>query len=147
MIGGAGGPRFPTLQQLGVIGGLLLFATWHSLITSLWILVPFFLLYVGSNGGTVFGALFSEMFPTEVRTTGVASALQIGRGLAFIPPIITAAIFPVYGYAPVVLMGAAEFGLLAMWAWVFKETRGKSMLEIDAEAESPTHTAARVSTV
>ena len=121
------------LAAIGCIGGLLLFATWHSLITSLWILVPFFLLYVGSNGGTVFGALFSEMFATEVRTTGVASALQIGRGLAFIPPIITAAIFPVYGYAPVVLMGAAEFGLLAAWAWVFKETRNKSILQIDAE--------------
>ena len=72
----------------------------------------------------------------RTRTTGVASALQIGRGLAFIPPIITAAIFPVYGYAPVVLMGAAEFGLLAIWAWVFKETRNKSILQIDAERGS-----------
>jgi putative MFS transporter len=87
------------------------------------------------------------MFPTEVRTTGVAAALQIGRGLAFIPPIITAAIFPVYGYKPIVLMGAAEFGLLALWAWVFKETRGKSMLEIDAEAESSTRMVSRMSSV
>jgi putative MFS transporter len=56
--------------------------------------------------------------------------------MAFIPPLITAAIFPVYGYAPIVLMGAAEFGLLAIWAWVFKETRGKSILEIDRESET-----------
>jgi putative MFS transporter len=135
------------LAGIAFVGGLLLFFTWQALITSLWILVPFFLLYVGSNGGTVFGALFSEMFPTEVRTTGVAAALQIGRGLAFIPPIITAAIFPVYGYKPIVLMGAAEFGLLALWAWVFKETRGKSMLEIDAEAESSTRMVSRMSSV
>jgi putative MFS transporter len=117
-------------------GGLVLFATWHYLLTTSWILVPFFFLYVGSNGATVFGVLFGEMFPTEVRTTGTASALQIGRGLAFIPPLITAKIFPVYGYAPIVLMGAAEFGLLAIWAWVFKETKGKAILEIDAEAQS-----------
>jgi putative MFS transporter len=124
------------LAGTAAIGGLILFFTWRYLLTSSWILVPFFFLYVGSNGATVFGVLFSEMFPTEVRTTGVASALQIGRGLAFIPPLITAAIFPVYGYAPIVLMGAAEFGLLAIWAWVFKETRGKSILEIDRESET-----------
>jgi putative MFS transporter len=126
------------LAGTAAIGGLILFFTWRYLLTSSWILVPFFFLYVGSNGATVFGVLFSEMFPTEVRTTGVASALQIGRGLAFIPPLITAAIFPVYGYAPIVLMGAAEFGLLAIWAWVFKETRGKSILEIDRESETST---------
>jgi putative MFS transporter len=124
------------LAATAATGGLVLFLTWRYLLTSSWILVPFFFLYFGSNGATVFGVLFSEMFPTEVRTTGVASALQIGRGMAFIPPLITAAIFPVYGYAPIVLMGAAEFGLLAIWAWVFKETRGKSILEIDRESET-----------
>jgi putative MFS transporter len=128
--------RWGRRVTLSYLAGTVLFFTWHYLLTSSWILVPFFFLYVGSNGATVFGVLFSEMFPTEVRTTGVASALQIGRGMAFIPPLITAAIFPKYGYAPIVLMGAAEFGLLAIWAWVFKETRGKSILEIDRESET-----------
>lgn len=121
------------LAGTAAIGGFILFATWQSLLSSAVILIPFFLLYFGSNGATVFGALFSEVFPTEVRTTGVSSALQIARGLAFIPPLITAAIFPVYGYAPVVLIGAIEFAALAVWAWVFKETRGKDILSIDAE--------------
>ncbi len=124
------------LAGIAAISGLVLFATWRYLLTTSWILVPFFCLYFGSNGATVFGVLFSEMFPTEVRTTGTASALQIGRGLAFIPPLITAQIFPVYGYAPIVLMGASEFGLLALWAWVFKETKGKSILQIDAESKA-----------
>jgi putative MFS transporter len=121
------------LAGTAAVGGLILFAVWKSLLSSPWILVPFFLLYFGSNGATVFGALFSEVFPTDVRTTGVSSALQIARGLSFIPPLITAAIFPIYGYAPVVLIGAVEFGLLAIFAWVFHETRGKPITDIDVE--------------
>jgi putative MFS transporter len=60
--------------------------------------------------------------------------LQISRGLAFLPPIIAAAVFPVYGYVPVILGGAALFGLLALWAWVFRETRGRDIGEIDRAA-------------
>lgn len=122
------------LAATAAIGGFILTAIWDNLLGTLWILIPFFLLYFGSNGATVFGALFSEQFPTDVRSVGVSSALQIARGLSFLPPIIAAAIFPVYGYVPIVLGGASLFGLLALWAWVFNETRGKDILEIDAEA-------------
>jgi putative MFS transporter len=118
------------------VGGLLLFFTWPYLLTSSWILVPFFLYYFGTNAGTIFGSLFSEMFPTEVRTTGVAAPMMIARGLTFIPIMLAGWVFPRYGYAPIVLAGAAEFGFLAMWAWIFKETRGKSIHEIDKETEA-----------
>ena len=115
-----------TLSYLGLVaasGGLLLFLTWSSLIDSLWILIPIFLLYFGSNGAAVFGSLFSEIFPTDVRATGISWALQIGRGLSAIPPLITAAVFPVYGYQPIIIGGAALFLMLALWAWVFPETK------------------------
>lgn len=130
------------LSGAAAVGGVVLFFTWGSLLDTLWILVPFFFLYLGSNGATVFGALFSELFPTEVRSTGVSSALQIARGLTFIPPLVTAFIMPRYGYAPVVLIGAAEFGLLALWAWVFRETRGISVAE--EKQHEPLHRGADV---
>ena len=60
--------------------GRILFLSWPYLLTSQLILIPFFILYFGSNGATVFGALFSEQFPTETRSTGVSAALQISRG-------------------------------------------------------------------
>jgi MFS family permease len=122
-----------TLAASAFVGGLVLFLTFHFLLSSPLILIPFFVLYLGSNGATVFGALFSELFPTDLRTTGVSASLQIGRGLAFIPPLITAAIYPIYGYAPVVLIGAGEFLLLAIWAWVFKETRGIDIIDVDRQ--------------
>jgi MFS family permease len=126
------------LAGSAAVGGLILFLSWQYLLTSPLILIPFFILYFGSNGATVFGALFSEQFPTETRSTGVSAALQIARGLAFLPPIIAAAIFPVYGYAPIVLAGAALFGLLAVWSFVFKETRGKDLHEVDTEVRAVT---------
>jgi putative MFS transporter len=116
-------------------GGFALYAlttTTHGLSTNWWIFVPFFFLYFGSNGATVFGALFSEQFPTEIRSTGVSWTLQIARGLSFFPPLVAAAILPVYGFSPVVLGGAILFGLLALWAWVFRETRG---MEIEGPTE------------
>lgn len=119
-----------TLSYLAFIagaGGLLLYFTWDSLLHSFWILVPIFFLYMGSNGATIFGSLFSEIFPTDVRSTGISWALQIGRGLAFAPPLITAAVFPVYGYQPIILMGAGFFFALCLWAWVFPETKDKNL--------------------
>lgn len=115
-----------TLSYLGFIaasGGIILFFTWSRLIDSLWILVPMFLLYFGSNGAAVFGSLFSEIFPTDIRATGISWALQIGRGLSAIPPLITAAVFPVYGYQPIIIGGATLFLMMALWAWVFPETK------------------------
>ena len=125
------------LAGSAALGGLILFMSWPYLLTSPLILIPFFILYFGSNGATVFGALFSEQFRTETRSTGVSAALQIARGLSAIPPIIAAAIFPVYGYAPIVLAGAILFGLLAVWSFVFKETRGKDLHEVDPETLGP----------
>ncbi|MDN7245173.1 MFS transporter [Planococcus shenhongbingii] len=119
------------LAFVAALGGLALYFTWASLINSLWILVPIFFLYFGSNGASVFGSLFSEIFPTDVRATGISWALQIGRGLSAFPPLITAAVFPVYGYQPIILGGAGLFMLLAMWAWVFPETKNRRLDHLD----------------
>lgn len=119
------------LTATAAVAGIVLYALGRQLSASVLILILFFFLYFGSNGGTVFGALFSEMFPTELRSTGVSSALQIARGLAFIPPLVTAALLPRFGYGLVILIGACEFLVLAAWAWVFKETKGVRIAEID----------------
>ncbi len=124
------------LAFIAALGGIALYLTWESLINSYLILIPIFFLYFGSNGATVFGSLFSEIFPTDVRATGISWSLQIGRGLAFIPPIITAAIFPVYGYQPIILIGAGLFVALSLWAWVFPETKNVNLDDIGSIGEN-----------
>ena len=127
------------LAFIAAFGGILLFYTWDYLLDSLWILLPIFFLYMGSNGATVFGSLFSELFPTELRSTGISWALQIGRGLAFIPSLITAAIFPIYGYKTIILMGAGFFLALCLWAWVFPETKNKKLDTSPIETNEENH--------
>lgn len=118
------------LAASAALGGGVLFFFWKHLLTSPWMLVPFFVLFFGSNGATVFGVLFSELFATDVRATAVSSTLQGGRGLAFFAPILAAALIPRFGFQVVVLMGAAEFLALAAWAWTFPETRGVNLEEV-----------------
>ena len=115
--------RRATLSMLtGVAGvaGIVLALTWSQLLQSATILIPFFFFFVGSNGAVAFGVLFSEMFPTEARSTAVSSALQIARGLTFFPPLLTGFLLPRFGFEPIVYLSAGEFLLLALIAWAFR---------------------------
>jgi putative MFS transporter len=110
------------LAAIACVSGLWLALAWdHLLAGGPRVLVPFFFLFAGSNGAAVFGVLFSEIFPVQIRATAVSSALQVGRGLSFFPPLIVAAVLPAIGYQPIVFASAALFGVLALVAWLFKE--------------------------
>lgn len=112
------------LAGLGCIGGIWLALSWDSLLSGgRWVLLPFFIMFAGSNGAAVFGVLFSESFPVNVRATAVSSALQVGRGLSFFPPLIAAALVPTFGYQSIVFLSAGLFGTLALVAWLFREPR------------------------
>ena len=111
------------LAAIACVSGLWLALAWdHLLVGGPKVLVPFFFLFAGSNGAAVFGVLFSEIFPVRIRATAVSSALQVGRGLSFFPPLIVAAVLPTIGYQPIVFASAALFGVLALVAWLFKES-------------------------
>jgi putative MFS transporter len=119
------------------IGGLVLAAAWSHLLSGTWILIPFFILFAGSNGAAVFGSLFSELFPSDIRATAVSSALQVGRGMSFFPPLIAAALLPTLGYQPIVFLSAALFGVLALISWAFRETRGGQLGILGSQSVDP----------
>ena len=124
------------LAGTACIGGTWLALSWDSLLTGgAWILIPFFILFAGSNGAAIFGVLFSELFPAKIRATAVSSALQMGRGLSFFPPLIAAALLPRVGYQPIVFLSAALFGVLAVVAWLFPDTRGVDVAAVDGVLE------------
>jgi MFS family permease len=126
------------LMLIATVAAIALATTWNSLLQSWFILIPFFVLFVGANGATVFGALFSEAFPTRLRTTGMSSALQLARGLAFIPPLVVPLVLQNYGYVPIVAVSAVEFLFVGLLVWTFRETRNVDITEIDAAAgEAP----------
>ncbi|GAB3460451.1 MFS transporter [Streptomonospora sediminis] len=128
--------RRPTLFGLMVLaaaGGFAVYLLGTEMLLSVWILVPFFVMYFGSNGPTVFGSLFSEMFPTETRSTGVSTAIQFARGTSSLPPILAAAIIPATGFTTVFLIATGIYLLAGLWAWVFPETRGMDVDSIDGD--------------
>ncbi len=132
------------LMVIATAAAAVLATTWSTLLQSWLILVPFFVLFVGANGATVFGALFSEAFPTRLRTTGMSSALQLARGFAFIPPLIVPLVLHNYGYVPIVVVSGLEFLFVGLWVWTFRETRDVDIEEIDAAAETTPPATAKV---
>lgn len=121
------------LMILATVSGVALALSWKTLLHSNLILVLFFLVFVGANGATVFGAMFSEVFPTLLRTTGVSATLQIARGLVFVIPFMVTYIVPRYGYVPVVMISAAEFLAVAALAWTFPDRANTDIREADEE--------------
>jgi MFS transporter len=126
------------MMVVAMSGAITLAALWGSLLHSNLILVPFFVLFVGANGPTGSGALFSEAFPTAIRTTGISASLQIARGMAFIPPLVVPLVLARWGYVPIVAVSACEFLFVCLWVWTFKETKDVDLQEIDEAAERTT---------
>ncbi|HEY3683798.1 MAG TPA: MFS transporter [Streptosporangiaceae bacterium] len=125
-------PTLSLVMALAAVGGLIVYIGGKALLGSTWILVPFFILYFGSTAPTIFGTLFSEVFPTALRSTGVSAALQIARGTSALPPIIAAAVIAGPGYTPIFLGATLLYAGVSAWAWVFPETRGMRIGTIDA---------------
>jgi len=129
------------LMAMSALGGLALYFAGASLLTSAWILVPFFVMYFGSNAATIFASMFSEVFPTRVRSTGLSSALQIARATSAVPPLIATGLIASHGYGVVFMGSAILYGAVALWAWLFPETRGLDIGTLDriaaGEQDSP----------
>ena len=68
------------------------------------------------SSSTIWGPWLSELYPPHLRSTA-ASIFNWGRVISITAPPLTAALVPVWGMAPVMLLGCAAF-LLAAVIWV-----------------------------
>lgn len=123
------------LMLLSTFGGFMLFLAGSDVLTSAWVLLPFFVLYFGSNGPTVFASLFSEVFATRHRSTGLSAALQVARATSALPPLIAAAVLESHGYGPIFVGATLLYGAVALWAWVFPDTRGIDLRAVDHQVD------------
>ncbi len=84
---------------------------------------------VAVAGNVVQASFYTEMFPTEVRYSGVAVGTQIGLVVVGFSPAIAAAIQGPGpdGWVPVAIMGAIGMALAAISAATAKETSGRSL--------------------
>lgn len=98
------------------------------------VLVAVNLVAVAAN--VVQASFYTEMFPTEVRYTGVAVGTQVGLVAVGFSPAIAAAIQGpgADGWVPVAVMGAIGMVLAAVSAATAKETSGASLPGTESNA-------------
>jgi putative MFS transporter len=79
-----------------------------------------------------------EVFPTEVRATGMGAASAFGRIGAIASPMLVGYIFPLFGFAGVFGMTTAVLAIGGLVVLIFgKETRGLSLETIASEEYAP----------
>jgi len=83
----------------------------------------------GFFGG--FGALFSELFPTKIRNTAVGTVFNLARGAQFITPVIITIVATYFDLSYGIAIAAIFALLCGIWIWVFPETKGTHINELD----------------
>ncbi len=89
-----------------------------------------FLVGVGTGNFSGYGPIFSELFPTNIRSTAMGTAFNLARGVQFFTPLIItwAAAAANAGAAESLGIGisiGAFFALFTgLWIWTLPETRG-----------------------
>lgn len=86
-------------------------------------LVAFF----GTGYFSGFGAITSELFPTEIRATAMGVTYNIGRGVSAIAPLTIGLLAHRFGLGPSFFVLAGAFLLAAVLALALPETKGKQL--------------------
>ena len=111
-----------------------------SLITLCWnqidafpdlVLVFMFLTGFGTGFFGGFGVLFSELFPTKIRNTGVGTVFNLARGAQFVTPVIITLVATYFDLSYGIAIAAIFALLVGIWIWVFPETKGISINELN----------------
>ena len=95
------------------------------------ILVFMFLTGFGTGFFGGFGALFSELFPTKIRNTGVGTVFNLARGAQFITPVLITIVASYFDLSYGIAIAAIFALLVGIWIWVFPETKGTVINDLD----------------
>ena len=96
--------------------------------TPFWLLVLGPLVaFFGTGYFSGFGAIASELFPTEIRATAMGTSYNLGRGVSAIAPFAIGLMAHRFGLGPSFFLLAGAFFLAAMLALALPETKGKRL--------------------
>jgi len=96
--------------------------------TPFWLLVlgPF-VAFFGTGFFSGFGAIASELFPTEIRATAMGLSYNVGRGLSAVAPVVVGLLANRFGLGSAFFLQAAAFLAAALIALALPETRGRPL--------------------
>ncbi len=118
---------FSLIWAAGLLG-----ITWFWSAIGIWPWLPLlFMILVGLGTGNFsgYGPIFSELFPTRIRSSAMGTAFNLSRGAQFFTPIIitwitTMPIARSHGLGAGISVGAFFAVFTGVWVWLLPETRG-----------------------
>jgi hypothetical protein len=86
-----------------------------------------FIGFFGSGYFSLFGAMLSELFPTNVRATGQGFTYNSGRAFSALAPFIIGGLADIYGIGSALALTSAFFLTGAILILFLPETRGATL--------------------
>ncbi len=121
-------PAYSIYSFMMAIGLIMITLLWDA-VAAYPFLILFFMFFVGFGTGMFggYGPLFSELFPTKIRSTAMGSAFNLARGIQFFTPVIITVVAVKYGLSGGISLAALFALLTGIWIWTFPETKGKKL--------------------
>lgn len=121
-------PAYTIYSFIMAIGLVMVTILWDKIIIYPGlILVCMFLVGFGTGMFGGYGPLFSELFPTKIRSTAMGTAFNLARGVQFLTPVIIALVATKYGLGGGISIAALFALLTGLWIWTFPETKGRRL--------------------
>ena len=121
-------PAYTIYSFIMAIGLVMVTILWDKIIIYPGlILVCMFLVVFGTGMFGGYGPLFSELFPTKIRSTAMGTAFNLARGVQFLTPVIIALVATKYGLGGGISIAALFALLTGLWIWTFPETKGRKL--------------------
>ena len=125
-------PAFTIYSFIMALGISMITIFWNQIVQVPELLYVFmFLTGFGTGFFGGFGALFSELFPTKIRNTAVGTVFNLARGAQFITPVIITTVATYFDLSYGIAIAALFALLVGIWIWVFPETKGTAINELD----------------
>ena len=121
-------PAYSIYSVIMALGLIMITTLWEYIIVyQNLILVCMFLVGFGTGMFGGYGPLFSELFPTKIRSTAMGTAFNLARGIQFFTPVIISVVAVNYGLGGGISIAALFALLTGAWIWTFPETKGRKL--------------------
>jgi MFS family permease len=121
-------PAYSIYSVIMAVGLLMITVFWDHVAMYPAIILGFmFMVGFGTGMFGGYGSLFSELFPTSIRSTAMGSAFNLARGVQFFTPVVISLIATRYGLGGGIALAALFALLTGAWVWTFPETKGRKM--------------------
>ncbi|HNS16936.1 MAG TPA: MFS transporter [Bacteroidales bacterium] len=121
-------PAYSIYSFIMAVGLLMITVFWDRVVIYPPIILSFmFLVGFGTGMFGGYGSLFSELFPTSIRSTAMGSAFNLARGIQFFTPVAISLIATRYGLGGGISLAVLFALLTGAWIWTFPETKGRKL--------------------